>query len=87
MLTSGKDNTDTRTGTNEGSGEDKVVLLSDDGISLLNDISVLRNSLGLTSESRLFNFKRGGLDFKESHIGRDLVTLRDLNDISRNEFS
>lgn len=82
--TSGDDNTDSITTGDEGTAENDIVLFTDGGLLVGDGVEGLQDGLGFSGQDRLFDTDGGSLDFDESDISGDLVTLLDLKSLGQN---
>ena len=69
-------------GSHIGPGENDVLLVLVDGPGVGDRVAVLNDGHGLSGQDGLVNTEGGGVDLDETEVSGDLVTDRDLEDIS-----
>merc|ERR1719438_540928 len=84
--TSSDDDTTSLAGGNIGAGEDNVLLVLVDGSWIRNRITVFDDGDRFSGQNRLVNTEGGGVNLTKTKISRNLVTNRDLNDVSGNNI-
>jgi hypothetical protein len=87
VLTSFDDNTNSFSGSDIGTGEEKIDFILIDGSSVWNGGVVFGNGNRFSGEESLIDFDGGGFDLEDSDISWDLVTNSNINDIAWNEIA
>lgn len=78
-------NTSSNSVSNNGGREEHVLSVLEEISSRSDLLGLLVNSNGLSGKGSLFNLERNRNQISNSGVGGDLVTNRDLNNVSRNK--